>query len=32
MFTPKAPWRRISGKEDASRLMLTSRVGGSTDS
>src|SRR3954465_3343357 len=32
MFTPKAPWRRISGKDEASRLMLTSRVGGSTDS
>src|SRR3954469_3561491 len=31
MFTPKAPYRRISGKDDASRLMLTSSVGGSTD-
>src|SRR3954447_9445994 len=31
MFTPKAPWRRISGKEEASRLMLTISVGGSTE-
>src|SRR5258708_23265592 len=28
----KGRWGRISGKEEASRLMLTSRVGGSTDS
>ena len=32
MFTPKAPWRLISGQDDAARLMLTTSVGGSTDS
>ena len=32
MFTPKKPWRLISGQDDAARLMLTIRAGGSTDS
>src|SRR5258707_5467007 len=32
MLTPKEPCRLISGQDDDSRLMLTIRVGGSTDS
>src|SRR6201992_666051 len=32
MLTPKTPWRFTSGQDDASRLMLTIRLAGSTDS
>src|SRR4051812_45191984 len=31
MLTPKKPWRFTSGQDDASRLMLTISVAGSTD-
>jgi hypothetical protein len=32
MLTPNAPWRAISGHEEAARLMPTISDGGSTDS